>query len=164
MRKFSVIVAFLLAALVAAPVGAISDAQKSAVSENCPSIQQSLRSLQRADSRTRVYLGSIYQIVLTNYITPLNLRLVKNDQPNAALSSSQANFAAARDESSRKFITYSQALEELTLIDCAAQPEDFYNKLTEVRKKRSELSESTAKVRKILSEHIDTVNKLKEKL
>ena len=146
------------------PVSAISDEQKTAISDNCPSIKQSLRSLQKADSRTRVYLGSIYQITLTDYITPLNLRLVKNNQPSADLTSIQADFTSARDDSAKKFITYSQSLEELILIDCSKNPEDFYDKLQDVRKKRTELSDSAAKVSKILNTHVDAVTKMKGEL
>lgn len=165
MRKiFSIIFSLAIAISFAAPTFAITDEQKSAISGNCSSTQQSLRTLQRSDSRTRVYLGSIYQTVLADYITPLNLRLVKNNRPSATLTSIQTDFTSARDDSAQKFIIYSQALEELILIDCKSRPEDFYNKLQDVRKKRSELSASSTKISNILNSHIEEVNKLKESL
>ncbi|MBQ6394267.1 hypothetical protein IJI55_00460 [Candidatus Saccharibacteria bacterium] len=151
----------VIAAFPTLSAAALSSEQKSAISANCSSIQQSLRTLQRSDSRTRVYLGSIYQTVLTDYITPLNLRLVKNNQPSATLTNNQSEFAAARNDFSQKFIIYSQALEELILIDCNNRPEDFYHKLTEVRSKRSDLSKAIAKINEILNAHAEAVAKLK---
>ncbi|MBQ9019996.1 hypothetical protein IJ096_01600, partial [Candidatus Saccharibacteria bacterium] len=133
-----------------------------AIKDNCTSIKQTLRSVQHVDSRTRVYLGQIYQIVLVNYMTPLNLRLVKNNQPNASLATLQTNFTSARDEAAQKFITYSQSLEELLLVDCSKDPEKFYNTLTTTRQKRSELSAATTKVSKILNDHVATVTKIKD--
>lgn len=159
---FASLATVILATVCALPVGALSDEQKSAVSANCSSIKQSLRTLQRSDSRTRVYLGSIYQIILTNYMAPLNIRLAKNNQPSAELSSDQSDFTAARDDASQKFITYSQSLEELLLVDCTNNPEQFYDKLTETRKKRDDLSQATEKVKNILNRHMETVTKLAE--
>lgn len=147
---------------VATPVGAISDEQKTAISQNCSSMKQSLQKLQRSDARTRVYLGSVYQIVLTNYMAPLNVRLAKNNQPNAALASDQSEFTMARDAAAQKFIVYSQALEELILIDCGKNPEQFYDKLADVRQKRLDLAAATKTVREILNDHVATVVKLQE--
>ena len=159
---FLILGALFSAAVPAAPTSAISDEQRSAISQNCSSIRQSLRTLQRSDSRTRVYLGSVYQTVLSSYMTQLNLRLVKANLPNATLASSQSEFTDARDDFSKKFITYSQSLEELLMVDCVNNPDEFYEKLATTREQRSALSAATAKVRKILNNHIDTVARLKE--
>ena len=77
------VVAILAMSLVAIPVQAISEAQENAIVEHCSAIRSSLKDLQRADSRTRVYLGSYYDEILTNFITPLNMRLVENNLSNA---------------------------------------------------------------------------------
>ena len=57
---------------------ALSESQRGIISQNCGSIQQSLRQLQVADSRTRVYLGSIYETILSDFMTPLATRVASN--------------------------------------------------------------------------------------
>ena len=143
---------------------ALSDAQLGAISQNCATIKQQLKTLQKADSRTRVHLGTTYQTILTNYITPLNLRLVRLDQPNTELTQLQTAFSNARDDFATKFIRYSQSLEELLATDCKSHPDLFYDKLESTRALRYTVSASIAHLDQILSEHIATVESLKGSL
>lgn len=140
---------------------ALSDAQIGAISQNCATIKQSLKSLQKADSRTRVHLGTTYQNILTHYITPLNLRLVRLDQPNTELTRLQTEFSSARDDFASKFIKYSQSLEELIATDCKASPDLFYQKLEATRALRHTVSASVATLDQLLTEHITAVTALK---
>ena len=61
-------------------------------------------------------------------------------------------------------MTYSQRLESLISIDCKNQPDTFYSELENVRFLRSQLEESVNKVNTALSNHLKTVNQLREKL
>ncbi|MBQ3310289.1 hypothetical protein IJG73_02510 [Candidatus Saccharibacteria bacterium] len=143
---------------------ALSDAQNGIISQNCAHLKQSLKSLQKADSRTRVHLGTTYQNILLSYITPLNLRLVRNDQPSADLTRLQTEFSSARDDFATKFIKYSQSLEDLIATDCQSNPELFYTKLEATRALRHTVSASVAQLDHLLGEHITAVTKLKESL
>lgn len=154
----------ILGGAIAFPVQALSDTQLGAISQNCASIKQSLKTLQKADSRTRVHLGTTYQNILTNYITPLNLRLVRLDQPNTELTRLQASFSSARDDFAGKFIKYSQSLETLIATDCKAHPDFFYTRLEDTRALRHTVSASVATINQLLSEYITAVTKLKESL
>lgn len=140
----------------------LTEEQEGAISQNCKSIKQSLKNLQKTDSRTRVYLGSIYQTVLTNFITPLNLRFVRNNIPDNALVDDQSDITSARDNFAHDFVTYSQNLEELIAIDCQNHPADFYSKLEATREKRLAVSEDVKILKQLISDHIDTVMKIKE--
>lgn len=154
----------------ARPVGAVESyavdiatpAQAAAIAQNCATIKQNLRTLQVADSRTRVLLGTTYQNVLANFITPLNLRLVKNNRPNTALTSLQSDFDKERQNFINQFVDYSKGLEELINTDCTGQPEDFYYKLQQVRTKRATLRSTVDKLNKAINTDITTVTKLKE--
>lgn len=160
----------ILAALVWAGLGfsgeaiAISAQQSDAIVQNCNQIKQSLIKLQHADSRTRTYLGSAYEAISGRFITPLNLRLIRNNIPSAELFRIQNDFVAAQADFRNKYVDYMRELESLIAADCSAHPEDFYNLLTSVRNKREELRLSTKKISDLASEQYKTVEELKETL
>lgn len=139
---------------------ALTDLQNGAISQNCASIQNSLKSLQKADSRTRVLLGSTYQTIFTNFVTPLNLRLVRHGQPNSDLIEIQSDFIDSRTKFSKNFIKYSQSLEQLISIDCKNEPEKFYQKLEQTRKLRAKVQNSVQQIHQLLSRHLSIVETL----
>lgn len=139
----------------------ITDIQKNTIVDHCDTIKDSLKSLQRVDSRTRVYLGRYYETILTNFITPLNLRLVENNISNSALLDNQTNFAAKRTNFVNDFITYQQALEELVNINCKNEPERFYEKLIVVREKRKAVNKDVTKLRGLTDEQKKLVEELR---
>ena len=154
--------AFIFAA--STPAFALSADQQGAISQHCASMKQSLRTLQRTDARTRSYLGSAYENVLSSYITPLNLRLVDSGQPNANLATIHSEIIDTRKSFISEYTAYSQALEDLISEDCQNHPDEFYEKLVDTRKKRAELSATTTTLRNLLSEHLTAVRKLKNSL
>ncbi len=161
-KKFRPVAALLLASmLVAAPAFALTEDQEAEISQSCQTIKQNLKSLQRSDSRTRSYLGSLYQTFLTNYIAPLNLSLVKNNQPSATITALYSDFLNARQDFANKFTSYSQNFEELLLIDCKKQPEDFYDKLEQTRKERADLHSSVKRIRTLLGNQYVATEQLK---
>ena len=142
----------------------LNDTERGNISMSCASIQTSLKNIQRNDSKTRVILGTNYQTLLSNYISPLNVRLIKNNLPDSTLISIQSETITSRNSFTNLFVTYSQRLESLISIDCKNQPDTFYNELENVRFLRSQLEESVNKVNTALSNHLKTVNQLREKL
>lgn len=142
----------------------LNDTERGNISMSCASIQTSLRNIQRNDSKTRVILGTNYQTLLSNYISPLNVRLIKNNLPDSTLISIQSETITSRNSFTNLFVTYSQRLESLISIDCKNQPDTFYSELENVRFLRSQLEESVNKVNIALSNHLKTVNQLREKL
>lgn len=158
-------IAILIMGLVlAVPVGAISEAQESAIKDHCESIRDDLKKLQRADSRTRVYLGGYYETILSKFVMPLNVRLVENNLSTASFVENQNKFADARTAFATDFITYQQELEELITIDCKREPGRFYDKLQKTRQKRKIVEQGTQKIRNLISEHTKLVDKLKGNL
>lgn len=139
----------------------LTDAQKSTIVDHCDTIKNSLKSLQKVDSRTRVYLGRYYETILSNFITPLNLRLVENNISNPPLLENQTNFAARRDNFVNDFIVYQQALEELVKTNCKDEPMRFYEKLVVAREKRAVVNKDVTKLRGLTSEQIKLVEELK---
>lgn len=139
----------------------ITDSQKAIIVDHCDTIKDSLKSLQRVDSRTRVYLGRYYETILTNFITPLNLRLVENNISNPELLDNQTNFANKRTSFVNDFIVYQQALEELVNVNCKSEPDRFYKKLLVAREKRAIVNKDVSKLRSYTDEQMKLVEGLK---
>lgn len=141
----------------------LSKNQTAAISQNCASIKQSLKHLQHADVRTRIFFGSTYQSILTNFMTPLNLRLVKDNQPNPELVQTQTDFSSSRNNFTQNYINYSKKLEKLLAIDCRFRPQDFYKQLNSTRQSRAKLARSAQKTQTILENHLKIVEAMQAK-
>ena len=141
----------------------LSDYQRASISQNCATIKQSLKSLQYADSKTRLALGSTYQSILVDFITPLNLRLVKENHPDSDLNQFQANFAAAKDLFSSSFIKYSQGLEELLNTNCQSDPDLFYLRLETTRSLRASTKSAVDSLDKLFRDHLQIILNFKSK-
>lgn len=138
--------------------------QSDAIVQNCGNIKQSLVKLQHSDSRTRTYLGSTYEAVAGRFITPLNLRLVKNGLPSTELFQIQNDFTAAQAEFRSEYIEYMRELEVLIAVDCVLHPQDFYNELETVRSRRTKLQATTKRLAELVDQQYRTVDALKESL
>lgn len=181
---FSVVIAFvlLLATCPAADVGALKSPDSvaknpndddapvdeatrlAAVAANCADIKNTLAQLQRADSRTRIYLGTSYETISGRFITPLNLRLERNNQPSAPLLAIQSEFLTALADFRLTYTDYMRDLEALISIDCSSQPKDFYSHLETTRTKRAALQSVTQKLNTLAGEQYQAVVELKEEL
>lgn len=145
-------------------VFAISKAQEAAISDHCDTIRDSLKNVQRMDAKTRVFLGSHYETVLSKFITPLNLRLVENNLSDVGLIGNQNKFATAKTTFSADFISYQQELEALVNMDCKAEPGKFYEKLKLVREKRAVMVSDVSKMKDLVTKNIELVEKVKGNL
>lgn len=166
---------FLMAIMVMVVLGAVSlptsaiDAEASVereklISSHCDLIKDSIKTVQRDDSRTRVYLGGYYEAVISKFVTPLNVKLVEESLSNVALIENQNNLSEARALFSKDFIKYQKSLEELAGIDCKNEPGVFYTQLLSVRKKRKTMNQDVARIRSLISEHVKLVKELTEEL
>lgn len=142
----------------------ISEDQAGVISVTCSSIRIQLKNLQKADSKARVYLGSKYEFALTKLMTPLNLRLVKNNLVNSDLAISQTTFSSERDFFRATFTDYAKSLDELVAKDCQSDPYGFYEQLEVVRDKREVVRGSYLRLNDVLAEHRAAVVDLRESL
>ncbi len=134
------------------------------ISQDCGSIKQSLADLQRADSRTRTYLGSAYESVARDFITPLNLRLVKNNQVNTKLFEIQASFSSQQADFRTEYTAYMRELESLIAMDCQKHPQEFYRQLEKTREHRTKLHNLAESLSKLVTEQYQGVAALREVL
>lgn len=141
-----------------------TEAKGQTIMQNCSNIRQSLVRLQRADSRTRTYLGSAYESVSGHFITPLNLRMVKNGTPSTELFRIQNEFTAQQNYFRDTYVGYMRELEALIATDCSNHPQAFYQKLETVRSERERLRQITQKISQLVDEQYKTVQEVTAKL
>lgn len=136
--------------------------QRTTIVDHCDTMKDSLKSLQRTDSRARVYLGRYYETILSDFIVPLNLRLVENNISNTKLIDNQTNFVASRTSFNNDYVSYQQSLEELVNINCKTEPEKFYEKLLVTREKRKIVKKDVSKMRSLTDEQKKLVEELRD--
>ena len=165
---FLILVAFLLVFILFnsvhvsadAPKAKLTDDQRGEISMNCSSIKSSLKKLQVSDAKIRSLLGASYHTMLNSYITPFNLRLVKNNQNLGNLSDLQSNFVLQKNDFNSLYITYSQQFENLLSIDCQKNPDDFYNQLIITRESRKELNQKVEDLTKTAEKYLTEIKQI----
>ena len=143
---------------------AISEKQEAVIVDHCSSIKDSLKTIQKNDARTRVYLGGRFETIINKFVTPLNVKLVENSLSTSELIESQNSLTSSKTVFANDYVEYQQKLEELVAIDCKSNPAEFYKQIEVVRKERKKVKQDVDKMKKILTEYMGLVGKLKEKL
>ncbi len=139
----------------------MNDAQRGAISHHCASIRQSLKSLQLADDNVRNTISPIYHNLQTNFITPLNLRIDRNNIPAAGLTETQSAINRERDVFSKQFVHYNQEMERLIAADCQSNPDGFYAQLEITRASRADLAATVQRINNLLTQYSSLVYDLK---
>ena len=166
MKKVSAVILSLLIALMPMNLFAaeLTEEQIGNISTNCASIKLRLKQVQKNDARSRDYLGKQFETVSSSLMMNLNLRLVKNNVPNANVSSQQKDFAAERAAFNSDYIAYSQALEELIAINCKDEPQHFYDQLETVRSRRETVANHVKRLNEMTAEHRKTILDMRDSL
>ena len=172
--KIFLFLPLFLALFVATPLSAFADEPEisefevskekiARITQYCETIKSNFKRLAVSDSKTRTYYGGIYETVSSKYITPMNLRLVKNDLSSVSLLNIQTSIASTRADFSSDFIDYSRSLEELIALDCRLEPEEFYEKLESTREKRAKVAADMKVLNELLVNSYKAVENLKGK-
>ena len=145
-------------------IAEVSESVQAGIRENCTAIKENLAKVQKADARARVYLGRYYEMVLTKFVTPLNLRLVENNLSAADLVENQTKMADARTLFINDYVNYQKELESLVAMSCEEKAGEFYQQLVKVRQKRKIVEQDVLKVRNLISEHVKLAGELRGKV
>ena len=166
MKKVSAVILSLIIAATPANLFAaeLSDEQIGNISTNCASIKLRLKQIQKNDARSRVNLGAQFEIISTNLMMNLNLRLVKNNIANANVSRQQTEFAAERESFKSDYISYSQELEKLISVNCKDEPQSFYDQLETVRSRRATVAGHVKRLSEMAAEHRKTILDMRDGL
>lgn len=140
----------------------LSEEKAENIRTNCSDIKDTLKRVQNSDRNTRVSLGRSYQQIISDFITPMNVRLVKVNRFDHNLNEIQNRFASTREQFNQDYIHYSQTLETLLATDCKDNPTDFYNKLIETREAREKVAKTVHDLEAIINEHTEAIKGMKE--
>ncbi|GHU80696.1 hypothetical protein FACS1894191_6520 [Clostridia bacterium] len=159
MKRLFLIPIFLIPIFLSEKASAIEISEEKAgiISMTCGSIKLSLKNLQKSDVKSREALGKTYETVLTNFMKPLNIRLINNNHSAGALPSLQSIYSSEKDFFSWTFVDYSKSLESLIAYDCKTDPYGFYARLETVREKREAVRSSALRL-------VDNRNNYKEEV
>lgn len=141
----------------------LSQERKDSIIERCGAIQETLKATQRFDSYARTYLGSVYEKFLSDFLTPLNVRLLKNNQSISSLTDLQTEFVDERTKFNSEFVTYSKTLEDLVNTSCTNDPQTFYTKLQKTREEREKVDKATEKLEKMMAGFKEKVKEIEIK-
>lgn len=162
-KRSNIIGAALTLALAGATQAyAVEDTKLSNIAQNCATIKRSLTQLQRADSRTRAYLGTSYETIANNFITPLNVRLIKNNQPDSTIFTIQSEFTEMHARFRTEYTDYMRELEGLIGVNCQNNPQGFYDRLEATRNHRAALQNVVVRLGELIQEQDKAVAKLRE--
>lgn len=139
----------------------LTEKKERAIIKNCDAITISLRAIQKTDSSSRVYLGSFYDAFLKNFLIPLNVRLLKDNNQNSNLTEIQSKFSELRTKFSSDFIDYSKSMDNLLNVNCEKSPADFYTKLKIVQVDRAKIDVSVEEMNNLISKTETIVETLK---
>ena len=162
MKKIFAVISILTLSVVS--VSAFAANEKKISADKCTEIKTSLVDLQHADSRARVYLGRYYEIILTKYIVPLNMRLVENSLSEQSLIDNQNQFKDVRQSFVNDYITYQKSLESLVAMNCEEDSSGFYDKLVQTRTERQTVAQDIVRLRNLMKKQVEMVTKIMGKI
>ena len=164
-KSLAVILSVLVAAMPTNIFAAeLSEEQIGMIRTNCASIKLQLKNVQKNDAKSRVHLGAQFETISSSLMMNLNLRLIKNNMPTSDISSQQAEFSTERERFKSDYITYAKELDNLISINCHEKPEEFYNRLSDVRTKRQIVADDVARLLEIAKKHRSSVLDLRKSL
>lgn len=106
------------------------------IRSRCPSIKNTLHQLHASDALLRVNRGRVYESTLTRLMDRLNSRLDSNNFGNVNLVSTAGLYKRSLDRFRSNYKAYEEQLSVTLDIDCAKQPELFYQSVMSAREKR----------------------------
>lgn len=134
---------------------ALSDEHRRIVVSQCSSAQTSLRQLHRSDASLRVNRGQLYEFIGSKLMARLNARLVTNRLDGGALVDLTAQYDRKLDDFRTSYRIYEEQLSALLRVDCAKDPEGFYDGVLATREKRTYVYQQTAALHQIIGEYYE---------
>ncbi len=158
MRRFT---AFLvLATLVtgifaAAPVAKAEETRMTEshierIKSNCVEAQTQLSRIHTNDALLRVNRGQLYERLLTKLMSPFNSRVALNNLNGASLVATTATYEQQLMEFRANYQQYEEAMSATLKINCINQPVAFYDSVTDVRMKRSQVHVNTQQLQRTI--------------
>lgn len=120
----------------------LNDEAKAKVASSCQTTQSSLKNLRQKEQRIQRERTDTY-VDVQNEIDALQLRLKRQGVEVSGAATVLMNYRELTDQYDRLSKIYSEALYDVTTVDCQANPEAFTAGVALVRQKRAELLTNT---------------------
>ena len=123
------------------------------IRSRCIENQAALNRLHKTDAFIRTDRGNLYRTIGDKLMVPLNRRMASNQLDAGKLLTITSDYKTEYDVFYRAYIDYDNSLSKVLDIDCTREPVTFYNALIEAREKRTELSESIARLKSYIRDY-----------
>lgn len=148
--KTSAIISFIIAGFVCTIVVVsamaqsvlITQSQQELIVANCTEIKTTLNRLHSSDALLRVNTGQTYESILTKLMKRFNERAVLNNMISDELEVATVEFEKLLNIFRANYVVYEQRLSATIDINCATQPQAFYDSLAVSRENRRILHDS----------------------
>ena len=136
----------------------LTDEQRSHIVSECTQIKGSLSQLHATDALLRVNRGQVYESISTKLMLPFNARLNASGLDNKAMTTLAMQYQTALDQFRTDYISYEKKVAETLRIDCAQQPDQFYQSILEARGLRSTVHDDIGTLHHALDDYGTSVN------
>ncbi|HEV2412937.1 MAG TPA: hypothetical protein VGS28_04025 [Candidatus Saccharimonadales bacterium] len=154
----------LLAAtsLVVSPASAVSLSQQQlgVVANNCYVGQVGMQHLRRDDVVLRINLGNLYGAVVAQ-ASAFTTRLGNDNVKSKAITSTTQLLNSSENQFQNDFNNYAILLENGLSLNCASNPQQFYNILTETQEARADTNRDVQSLNQQLGQYIQEISALK---
>ena len=165
MRAFStlatvaaVTVLFVLSAQTAnAQSTSLTAEQIEHIRSNCTTIKSTLNQLHASDALLRVNRGQVYESMASKLMDPFNSRLGNNRLDARATSAVTESYRSALDTFRKNYKEYEEKLASAIRINCANEPELFYNTIEQARVNRAKVHDDVAKLHRYIDDYRSAV-------
>ena len=128
------------------PDNVLTDEQRSVIVANCTNIQATLNRIHQNDALARYNRGHLYRAIIDRLMSPLNQRIASNQLDGSELVQTRARYNTQYQGLFTTYREYELALRDAMDIDCTKQPVDFYDAVTNARKKRLLVRDASVKL------------------
>lgn len=143
---------------------ALDDATKATLRDTCKTAQANLQLIRQKEARNYQAYGETF-LDVQNEISALELRLKRQGVTVQGIDRTLLNYKERVDQYDRLNYLYQQALSDVIVIDCAANPNEFTAGIVSVRQLRSQLLQTTVGLKEYIVKDIyDQFNKVKAQL
>lgn len=127
------------------------------IRSNCTTIKSTLNQLHASDALLRVNRGQVYESMASKLMDPFNSRLGNNRLDARATSAVTESYRSALDTFRKNYKEYEEKLASAIRINCANEPELFYNTIEQARVNRAKVHDDVTKLHRYIDDYRSAV-------
>lgn len=128
----------------------LPEEQLKLIRQNCVRAQSSLHQLRVTDAGIRNSRGSLYEVISTKLMAPLNGRIAYNRLGGLKLTATAMEYDKRFTSFQNSYRAYVDAISQIIDMNCQDQPVAFYNGVASARDKRHKLHDDVVALNALL--------------